>query len=70
MKPGVDVWIVDIVPKVGGDLDVLVVAVGPQPPVALVTVLLTQRNGIEVEGLAHVPLPSPRLEQSPCGGAT
>ncbi|HWZ71069.1 MAG TPA: hypothetical protein VN326_06260 [Casimicrobiaceae bacterium] len=50
-------WIVNIVPKVGGDLDVLVVAVGPQPPVALVTVLLAQRIGIKVECLAHIRSP-------------
>ena len=53
--------VIDIVSKVGGDLDVLVVAVGPQPPVTFVTVLRAQRIGIKIgdlakfEGLAHVP---------------
>src|SRR5436190_143245 len=49
--------IVDIVPEVGGDLDVLVIGLGAQPPVALLTVLLAQCIGIETEGLAHKPFP-------------
>jgi hypothetical protein len=49
----------------GGDLDVLVVAIGPQPPVALVTVLLAQGYGIEVEDLAHVLPPWRRNSSSP-----
>src|SRR6266404_5633374 len=46
-----------IVPEVGGDLDVLVIGLGAQPPVALLAVLLTQGIWIEAEGLAHGPLP-------------
>jgi hypothetical protein len=38
-------------------LDVLVIGVRAQPPIALVTVLLAQGIGIEVEDLAHGPLP-------------
>ena len=49
--------IVDIVAEVGGDLDVLVIGLGAQPPVALVAVLLAQGIGIEVKGLALGPLP-------------
>jgi hypothetical protein len=51
------VRIVDIVPEVGGYLDVLVIGLGAQPPVALVAVLLAHRIGIEVKGLAHGSLP-------------
>ena len=54
-EAGVDVRIVDIVAEVGGDLDVLVIGLGAQPPVALVAVLLAQGIGIEVKGLAHGP---------------
>src|SRR5579872_6202672 len=56
-KAGIDVRILDKVPKIAGCLHVLIIAVGPQPAVALVTVLLAQRVGIKVERLAHVPLP-------------
>jgi hypothetical protein len=59
------VWIVDVVSKIGGDLDVLVVAVGPQPPVALEAVLLAQGYGIEVEDLAHVLLPLSSVPAEP-----
>src|SRR5579872_4023085 len=56
-KAGIDVRILDKVPKIAGCLHVLIIAVGPQPPVALVTVLLAQCIGIKIERLAHVPLP-------------
>ena len=54
-EAGLDIGIVDIVAEVGGDLDVLVIGLGAQPPVALVAVLLAQGIGIEVKGLAHGP---------------
>jgi hypothetical protein len=47
--------IVDIVAEVGGDLDVLVIGLGAQTPVALVAVFLAQGIVIEVKGLAHGP---------------
>ena len=54
-EAGLDMRIVDIVAEVGGDLDVLVIGLGAQTPVALVAVFLAQGIGIEVKGLAHGP---------------
>ena len=45
-----DVRVVDVVGELAGDLDVLLVAVGAEPLVALGAVLLAQRVGIEVGG--------------------
>ena len=53
LRVKVNVRIVDIVADIGGDLDVLVIGVGAQPPIALVAVLLAQGIGIEVEVLAQ-----------------
>ena len=52
-----DIGVVDVVAELGLHLDVLRVAVGAQALVALGAVLLVQGVGIEVEGLAHGPLP-------------
>jgi hypothetical protein len=59
------VRIVGIVVKVGGDLDVLVIGVGTQPPVAFVPVLLAKGIGIEVEDLFNGPLPLSSARPSP-----
>ena len=48
-EAGLDVGVVDVVGELAGDLDVLVVAVGAQPLVALLAVLLAQGVGIEWE---------------------
>jgi hypothetical protein len=58
------VRIVGIVVKVGGDLDVLVIGVGTQPPVAFVPVLLAKGIGIEVD-LFNGPLPVSSARPSP-----
>ena len=49
VKPGSTYGIVDEVREVARHLEVLVVAVGAQPLVALLAVLRAQRVGIEVE---------------------
>ena len=48
-----DVRVVEVMGELPGDLDVLLVAVGPEPTVALVAVLLAEGIGIESE-LWHV----------------
>ena len=47
LKAGLDVRIIQEVRKLAGDLDVLLVAIGPHPPVALGAITLAQ--GVRIE---------------------
>ena len=59
-----DVGVVDVVGELAGDLDVLLVAVGAQPLVALGAVLLAQRVRIEAQR-GHGPVTVPARPTMP-----
>ena len=65
-EAGVDMRIVDIVAEVGGDLDVLVIGLGAQPPVASWRYFSRRASGSKSRVLLMgLPLSSARAE-SPC----